>query len=35
MAVPSSGEISLASIYNEINDNNYSSGKSNSNISLI
>ena len=34
MAVPSSGEISLGSIYNEINDNNYSSGKSTSNISL-
>ena len=34
MAVPSSGVISLNSIYNELDDNNYSGGTTNSNVSL-
>ena len=34
MAVPSSGAISLLGIYNELHENNYSSGTSRSNISL-
>jgi len=34
MAVPSSGELSLNSIYNELDDDNYSGGTTNSNISL-
>lgn len=34
MAVPSSGAISMLSIYNELAENNYSSGTSRSNVSL-
>jgi len=34
MAVPSSGALSLNSIYNELDDNNYSGGTTNSNVSL-
>jgi len=34
MAVPASGELSLNSIYNELDDDNYSGGTTNSNISL-
>ena len=34
MAVPASGELSLNSIYNELDDDNYSGGTINSNISL-
>jgi len=34
MACPSSGAISLNSIYNELDDDNYSGGTTNSNISL-
>ena len=34
MAVPSSGQLSLNSIYNELDDNNYSGGTTNSDVSL-
>ena len=34
MAVPSSGVLSLNSIYNELDDNNYSGGTTNSDVSL-
>jgi hypothetical protein len=34
MACPSSGAISLNSIYNELDDNDYSGGTTNSNVSL-
>ena len=34
MAVPSSGELSLNSIYNELDDSNYSGGTTNSDVSL-
>ena len=34
MAVPSTGTLSLNSIYNELDDNNYSGGTINSNVSL-
>ena len=34
MAVPGSGQLSLNSIYNELDDNNYSGGTTNSNVSL-
>ena len=34
MAVPSSGAISLNAIYNELDDDNYNSGTTNSNVSL-
>ena len=35
MAVPSSGELSLNKIYNEVANDNYDAGISNSNVSLI
>jgi len=34
MAVPASGELSLNSIYNELDDDNYSGVTTNSNVSL-
>ena len=34
MAVPDSGELSLNKIYNELDDNNYNSGTTNSDVSL-
>ena len=34
MAVPSSGQLSLNSIYNELDDNDYAGGTTNSNVSL-
>ena len=34
MAVPSSGQLSLNSIYNEIDDDDYAGGTTNSNVSL-
>tara|TARA_Y100001963_G_scaffold64439_2_gene89829 strand:- start:12213 stop:12515 length:303 start_codon:yes stop_codon:yes gene_type:complete len=34
MAVPSSGEINLLGIYNEVAENNYSSGTARTNINL-
>ena len=34
MAVPSSGQLSLNSIYNELDDDDYSGGTTNSDVSL-
>ena len=34
MAVPSSGQLSLNSIYNELDDDDYAGGTTNSNVSL-